>query len=114
MNAKFFLTAIAMIIATSAQAWGQAGDDARAMRAAGGFGGYWGAGDYGYHFGGSDAIGDAARGAAAIIRSTGEAVRNESEAVINIETAKSQYLRNNYDAAKTFWDKRRPWTENSA
>ena len=53
------------------------------------------------------------RGAASIIRSTGEAVRNGSEAAVNLEVAKSQYLKNNYDAAKTFWEKRLLWAENS-
>jgi hypothetical protein len=62
----------------------------------------------------STPLGDAMQGSAELIRSAGEAVRNGSEAAVNIETAKSQYLKNNYEASKVFWEKRLLWAENTA
>jgi hypothetical protein len=69
---------------------------------------------YGYRSASSTALGDMFRGGSEVIRSTGEAVRNGSVAAVNIERAKSQYLRNNYEATKTFWEKRLLWKEKSA
>ena len=69
---------------------------------------------YDYPRGSSTALGDALSGSGELVRSIGDAVRNGSEAAVNIEAAKSQYLKNNYDASKTFWDKKLLWTENSA
>jgi hypothetical protein len=71
-------------------------------------------GFYDYRPHSSTALEGALRGSGELVRSVGEAVRNGSEAAVNIEAAKSQYLKNNYDASKTFWDKRLLWTENSA
>jgi hypothetical protein len=69
---------------------------------------------YPYRPASSTALGDAFRGGSEVIRSAGEAIRNGSVAVVNIEQAKSQYLRNNYDAAKVYWEKRLLWRERTA
>jgi hypothetical protein len=60
----------------------------------------------------STAAGDYLQGKSSVIASTGEAVRNISESAINGEVAKKLFLENNYDAADTYWEKRRLWTEN--
>ncbi|MEX2141624.1 MAG: hypothetical protein WD894_20330 [Pirellulales bacterium] len=69
---------------------------------------------YGYRPASSTALGDALHGGSQVIRSTGEAVRNGSVAAVNLERAKSQYLRNNYEATKIFWEKRLLYKEKSA
>jgi hypothetical protein len=69
---------------------------------------------YDYRPASSTALGDALRGSGELVRSVGDAVRNGSVAAVNIEAAKSQYLKNSYDASKTFWDKKLLWAENSA
>lgn len=74
----------------------------------------WGAyADYPYRSG-STPLGDMMRGAAEGIRATGEAVRNGSEAAVNLEVAKKLYVENDYAAAENFWEKRRLWDENKA
>jgi hypothetical protein len=61
---------------------------------------------YDYRPASSTALGDMFQGGSQVIRSTGEAIRNGSIAAINLEQAKSQYLRNNYEATKVFWERR--------
>jgi hypothetical protein len=74
-------------------------------------------GDYGYYHSyrpASTAMGDVMRGAAEGIRATGEAVRNGSEAAVNLGVAKKLYIENDYQAAETYFEKRRLWAENNA
>jgi hypothetical protein len=81
------------------------------------FSAYDGWGDYGYYHSyrpASTAMGDVMRGAAEGIRATGEAVRNGSEAAVNLEVARKLAVENNYEATQTYWEKRRLWDENSA
>jgi hypothetical protein len=61
---------------------------------------------YDYRRPSSTALGDMFQGGSEVIRSTGEAVRNGSVAAINLQQARSQYLRNNYEATKLFWERR--------
>jgi hypothetical protein len=58
--------------------------------------------------------GDYLRGTSRVIASTGEAVKNVSEAAINGEVAKKLYIDNNYKATEVYWEKKRLWAENSA
>jgi hypothetical protein len=97
MNLKLFTTGLMLASGLSVTAMGQVG--------------FYG---YDYRPRAATPIGDALIGSAEMVRSVGEAVRNGSEAAINIEQAKSQYLKNNYDASKTYWDKRMLWAENAA
>jgi hypothetical protein len=97
MRTKLFTAALVLASGLSVTAMGQVG--------------FYG---YDYRPRAATPIGDALIGSGELVRGIGEAVRNGSEAAINIEQAKSQYLKNNYDASKTFWDKRLLWVENSA
>ena len=64
-------------------------------------------GEYYYNYRrASTPLGDMFQGGSEVIRSTGEAARNGSIAAINLEQARSQRLRNNYEATKLFWERR--------
>ena len=62
----------------------------------------------------STVLGDALRGSSELIRSGGEAARNGAISAVYAQQARTQYLRNNYEASKTFWEKRLLWKEKSA
>ncbi len=64
---------------------------------------------YGYRNSPATALGDALRGGSEVIRSAGDAARNGSIAAVYYQQAQSQYLRNNYEATKVFWEKRLLW-----
>jgi hypothetical protein len=114
MNAKLFSTAFVFAASISAAVMAQG--PATTVTLAPFSGGAAGAAyaDYGYSPLSSTAAGDFMRGSAAGIRAIGEAVRNGSEAAVNLEAAKKANLDNNYEAAQTYWEKRRLWAENNA
>jgi hypothetical protein len=114
MNAKLFSTAFVFAASLSAAAMAQAPATTVTLAPFSGGAVSEAYADYGHTPLSSTAAGDFMRGSAAGIRAIGEAVRNGSEAAVNLEAAKKAYIENNYEAAQTYWEKRRLWAENAA